>query len=646
MNKGLLVLLLCCPPLLGLAQYWETHWKESNYEFTGSGGSAVTVTKTDCEEALVKVTDPIGMPLPAFSPLIINPKDSDGADIIDISSSPLQINLRVRSLAEVVIGFLLRSDDGTSDFRTTILYDTIPADLNTWSDVTISFSGEAVAGFNASNLRDVWIYLDRGMENFNGDELYIDYISLGGAPSPDLASPCDLTAGVMEPLYAEYFNGENLQGVSTSSIAGQVSTFTLDTSCETLQLSVSDPINAPLPSFNAYVVNPTDSEGNDISDISGQVNVSMRVRSAEALQIDVLFRSGGGSQEERTSRKSVSIPANLGAWTDVYIEFAPSELEGFDPTDLRDFWFYLDRGTPNFPGNEFYLDHVVIGGTPDPANYSPCSTEVAAQSWIENWDNSTPTVLGGAETLKLALTTTDCEELKIEVADPALNPHSEFRPIVVNPLTLGGSEITNITGNVQLVIRARSAEEVPIGVLFRSGDGSADFRTAIKTQNVAGTLEAWTTITFEFTEEELGGFDPEDLVDFWIFLDRSDANFPGNELYFDYITIGTQLDTTFNSPCGLPDFVVSSEEVYEAPLFTIYPNPVSDFLHIDLGMDKDFRNNAILRLFGPSGDLKNQRRILAGQRRIRLDTSSLPSGLYFLEIQSSSGRFTRSIIKP
>ncbi len=646
MIRGLLLLILCSYSFVGQAQYWETHWKDSNYEFTGTGGSAVSVTKTDCEEALLKVADPIGMPLPAFSPLIINPKDSTGDDITDVSNFPLQINIRVRSVAEVVMGFLLRSDDGTSDFRTTILYDTIPADLTNWSEVVVSFSEDEVAGFNANNLRDVWIYLDRGTENFNGDELYIDYISLGGPPTTGLASPCDLAAGAMEPLYADYFNGEHLQGVSTTSIAGQVTTFTLDTNCETLQLSVSDPVNAPLPSFNAYVVNPIDSQGNDISDISDQVNVSMRVRSVEALQIDVLFRSGGGSQEERTSRKSVSIPANLGAWTDVYIEFAPTELEGFDPADLRDFWFYLDRGTPNFPGNEFYIDHIVIGGAPNPANNSPCSTEVAAQSWMENWDNSNPTIFGGAETLKLTLTTTDCEELKIEVADPALNPHSEFRPIVVNPLTPGGSEITNISGNVQLVIRARSAEEIPIGVLFRSGDGSADFRTAIKTQNVAGTLEAWTTLRFEFTAEELGGFDPEDLIDFWIFLDRSNPNFPGNELYFDYITIGAQLDTTENSPCGLPDSVVSSEEVSEIPTFTVYPNPVLDLLHINLELNRSLGKHAILRLFGARGDLKLQQQITAGQSQIRLDVSGLARGMYFLEIQSDSGRFTRSILKP
>ncbi|MBX2874385.1 MAG: T9SS type A sorting domain-containing protein, partial [Saprospiraceae bacterium] len=807
--------------------FWEEHWIDNDYEFSGSGGSAVTVTRTGCEEALLRVTDPVAAPLPAFSPLIINPKDANGDDITDISSFPLQFNLRARSIAQVVIGVLFRSDDGTSDFRTSVLYDTIPANLEQWSEITLTFSADDIAGFNPGNLRDVWLYLDRGTENFSGNEFYIDYVSLGDSPSPNLASPCTLMDSPEEPLFAEYYQEENFQGISTTSTAGQATTFTLDSNCETLQLSVTDPLNTPLPSFNAYLINPTDAdgmdivdvgervnlamrirsaeaiqvdvlfrsgegtqdersarktlsvpgnlaewtqldftfspeeyegfnptdlrdvwfyldrgtenfagnevyidhivvgglpdstrqspcplgesedepifaeyfqgdsilsintnstagqvtnftldtscetlqisiddpasaplpafnayivnpidnEGNDITNIADQVNVSMRVRSAEAIQVDVLFRSGGGSQEERSARKTVAIPGNLLEWTDVYIEFDASEFEGFDPADLRDFWFYLDRGTPNFSGNEFYIDHITIGGTADPTRNSPCSNETQAQTWIENWDDDTPVMLGGSETVKLKLTPTECEELKIEVTDPNGNPHSEFRPIVINPLNPGGGEITNISGNVQLIIRARSAEEVPIGVLFRSGDGSADFRTPIQTQNVAGTLEAWSILVFEFTGDDLGGFDPDDLVDFWVFLDRPNGNFPGNELYIDYIAIGVQPDTSLNSPCGLPDFVVSSKEVLKAPRFKVYPNPVSNEINISFEQDFKLGNTSMLRLLGITGEIQMQRELLAGAKGISVDVSSLPKGVYFLEILTDSGRYTRSVIK-
>ena len=75
MIRGLLLLSLCCLPFISPAQYWEQHWIDSNYEFTGSGGAAVTVTQTECEEAFLQVTDPVNAPLPAFSPLIINPQE-------------------------------------------------------------------------------------------------------------------------------------------------------------------------------------------------------------------------------------------------------------------------------------------------------------------------------------------------------------------------------------------------------------------------------------------------------------------------------------------------------------------------------------------------------------------------------------------
>lgn len=807
--------------------FWEEHWTANNYAFTGSGGSAVSVIKTDCEEAFLQVTDPIGAPLAAFSPLIINPKDSNGDEITDISSFPLIIHLRARSAQQVIVGALLRSDDGNTDFRSSILYDTIPASLTEWTEIGLEYTEGEIAGFNASNLRDIWLFLDRGTENFAGNELYIDYISLGGEPSAGLESPC--TPGEMEspplfaeyfqedtfpalntnssagqvttftldtlcetlqlsitdpinaplpafnayiinpidesgadiinlenkvnlsmrvrstetvqmdvlfrsgegtqeersarktisipgdeeawttvsfdfsteeyegfdptdlrdvwfyldrgaenfagnavyidhivvggeadstrnspcllenpneePLFAEYFQGDTLKSINTTSTAGLVTNFTLNTDCETLQISVDDPVNAPLPPFNAYIVNPIDANGMEISNIVDQVNVSMRVRSAETVQMDVLFRSGGGSQDERSARKAVTIPSNLEEWTDISLSFSPSEYEGFDPSDLRDFWFYLDRGSANFPGNEIYIDHIIIGGSPGPSQNSPCTIDAQPQTWIENWDNEHPISFGGSETGRLTLTETACEELKIKVTDPVMNPHTAFRPIVVNPRTPGGSEITNISGNVQLVVRIRSAEEVPISMLLRSGDGSADFRTALLTQIVPKTLEAWTTLTYSFTAEDLGGFNPSDFTDFWLFLDRSNDNFPGNELYLDYVAIGEQPDTLVNSPCGLPDFVVSTEDREKASFFTVYPNPTSDQVSIQLKADFPTDQESTIRLFDVSGKLQLQAAWPNLQRINTLDLSELPKGIYLLELSSGPKRFTKLIAK-
>ncbi len=628
-----------------LTNFWEQHWNTENYVFSGSGGDALTVTQTDCEEALVQVTDPVGAALPAFSPIIINPQDANGDDITDISANPISFTLRARSAEQVVVGALFRSDDGGSDFRTAILYDTIPAGLDAWTEITIEFTGDDISGFNAGNLRDFWFFLDRGTENFAGNEFYIDYISLGGAPTSGLESPCQLGSGDGTPIFAEYFDGDMLQSINTGSIAGEVTTFTLDTDCETLQISVTDPVNNPLPPFNAYQVDPLDANGNEITDISGNVNVTMRVRSAEAINIDVLFRSGEGGTSERSDRKSVAIPGGLETWTNFTIEFAEVELAGFNPADLRDMWFYLDRGTENFSGNEFYIDHISIGGAPDITRNSPCTTDIQPQTWLENWDTENSVTIGGSETVNLTVTTTECEEVKIEVTDPEMTPHQAFRPIVINPMSTNGSDITNISGNVQLVIRARSAAEVPIGVLFRSGDGSADFRTATLTQTVAGTLEAWTTLTYTFTADDLGGFNPEDLVDFWIFLDRENNNFPGNEIYFDYIAIGEQPAESLNSPCGLPDVTVSTNEPKVVSFFDVFPNPAFDQLQIRFDADFSVESNNQLRLFDAFGRVLLQQNIAPLQNQIALALSDLPRGIFYVQIRNDRYQFTRRFIK-
>lgn len=364
------------------APLWEQHWNDTNYEFSGSGGDALTVSKTACEEGFVQVTDPTNAPLPAFSPIIINPLNENGDKITSISDTLVTFTMRARSAARVVVGVLFRSGDGTADFRTKILYDTIPAGLNKWTEITWSFTGDDLGGFDPNDLRDVWFFLDRGTENFAGNEFYIDYITIGGPPTAGLESPCTLVNPNESALYADYFDEAMQQSVNTGSIAGQVTTFTLDTACETLQLSITDPVNNPLPTFNAYQVEPVDTNGNKITDITGKVNVTMRVRSAGTVNVDILFRSGEGTSAERSDRKTVMIPGGLDDWTTFTVEFSDSELAGFNPADLRDLWFYLDRGVENFNGNAFYMDHIAIGGAPDTTRNSPCTTVATKEPQI------------------------------------------------------------------------------------------------------------------------------------------------------------------------------------------------------------------------------------------------------------------------
>lgn len=460
---------------------------------------------------------------------------------------------------------------------------------------------------------------------------------------PGLESPCSLEPG-NAGVFVDYFEGDSLTSINTSSIAGEVTDFILDTLCETLLLRVTDPVNSPLPPFNAYQVDPVDSLGNAITDLSAGVDVTMRARSAEAVTIDVLFRSGEGTSSERSDRKAFLLPAGLEDWTTFTLTFEESDYAGFDPTDLRDMWFYLDRGTENFAGNELYIDHIAIGTLPDTTRQTSCSTTIEPQIWSAHWQEGETTTLGGSETDKLAISVTDCEEVALQVADPVDAPHQALRPVVINPADENGVEITNITGNVQVVVRARSAEPLPLGVLLRSGDGSPDFRTAIQTQTVEGSLDAFTVLTYTFEGEDMGGFIPDDFLDLWLFLDRDNDNFPGNELFIDYLAIGPQPDTTLNSPCGLPDIIVSTAGLGQDAGFEVFPNPAQNYIFLKWAGQAGSKNEADVFLMNAQGQ-QLQRLALVPGGSTEIFIGDLPAGIYLLGVRQNGHYCTKKIIK-
>ena len=67
----------------------------------------------------------------------------------------------------------------------------------------------------------------------------------------------------------------------------------------------------PLPPFNAYSVNLIDDSGNTITDLSDGVRVTMRVWSAEDVELSALFLPGDGNSENRTMRLGEVVPGGL-----------------------------------------------------------------------------------------------------------------------------------------------------------------------------------------------------------------------------------------------------------------------------------------------------------------------------------------------
>ncbi|MEM1323416.1 MAG: T9SS type A sorting domain-containing protein, partial [Bacteroidota bacterium] len=598
-----------------------------------SSAAAVSTIELDttCEAFSISVTDPVSAPLSSFNAYIFRTNDGAGNPVVDITDH-VNVTMRVRSLEEVTIDVLFRSGGGSSSERSDRQAFTVPAGLDQWTEFTLTWEASDLGGFVTTDLRDMWFYLDRGVENFAGNEIYIDHIVVGGEADANRNSPC--TSFTQPASFEEYFTGDSLTSINTGSTAAAVTNFNLDTLCEVLLLSVADPNAAPLPGFNAYQVVATAPTGAPITNIEGLVNTTFRVSSLEEITIDILFRSGEGTTNERSDRKSIVVPAGLDQWTEFTLSWSDTDLAGFDPTDLRDMWFYLDRGVENFAGNELYIDHIVIGTTPDSSQNSSCIFEVVPQNWVENWNTDDPTVFTGSDVDRLSITVDDtCEEVKIEVIDPTGSPLQAFRPLALDPLDGNGLNIGLINDNPFVNIRARSAEDVELGVLLRSRDGTADFRTDLLTQTIIGDLTGYSNLTFEFDATNLGDFDREAFLDIWIYLDRAVDNFAGNEVYFDFVSLGVSPDTAEYSPCGLPDLMSNATEDLFLGKINAFPNPVTDILTVSLPQPNNLGNVSYV-VSNMLGQVVMTSRV-PDQGTFEIPLDGIETGIYLLNVFSA-----------
>jgi len=217
---------------------------------------------------------------------------------------------------------------------------------------------------------------------------------------------------------------------------------------------------------------------------------------------------------------------------------------------------------------------------------------------------------------------------------------------VINPTNASGVPITNIEGQTEVFIRARSTENFPIAVVFRSGDGSVGFRTAPVEQTVVGDLTRWSNLRYTFSEEDLRDFDPTDLIDMWIYLDRENDNFPGNELYIDYIAIGEKPDSLDSSTCGLADIMTGTGEAAWGQSLRLFPNPTSGLLTLDVPGLTGNTTRLNARLLDVTGREVSAPFSRAGASRLDLDLTALPAGIYFLQLRDSAGRgVMRRVVK-
>lgn len=634
------------PPPPVAAPLYALHWGSASDPLF-SGNAATTLTQqidSACSQVALSVTAPLNTPLGGFSALILNPKDSAGMELVDLSGN-LRFFIRARSKDPVMLGLLLRSGDGSAPFRTLLQEQLVPGDTTVWSDLSFVVDASNLGGFDSTDLRDIWIYLDRGTDNFAGNAFFLDYLTIGNAPDTALNSTCasdsiignDTTTTLQYALHWATAADPVLSGSAAATL-----TQTVDTLCSQLAVSVTDPVGNPLSSFGALIINPKDSLGADIVDLSGNAKFHVRVRSQDSVRLGFLARSGDGTSSFRSVLQEQWVPGDTLNWTELTFALDTASIGGFDSTDLRDIWFYLDQGTDNFAGNEFYFDFIAMGEKPDAADNSPCSLLPPFDfPYLLHWADTLDGVFTGSGAAQLTETVdTACSQLLISVTDPVGDPHAAFRPLIVNPQDGFGNDLQDLSGQMRFYVRVRSASTVLLGMTLRSGEGLSNERTGIVEQVVPGGLDQWTELVYTFTGADYGGFDSTDLRDFWFYLDREEANFNGNEFYFDYVSIGSKPDASDNSDCV--QLVGISEELPFQDL-KIYPNPSQGDQALQLAFYSGQQQDISVQVFDIRGQLMWQESFThqPGMQQHPLQSAQWTPGLYLIQVTGEQGQSAR-----
>ncbi|MGH2647662.1 MAG: peroxidase family protein, partial [Ginsengibacter sp.] len=108
---------------------------------------------------------------------------------------------------------------------------------------------------------------------------------------------------------------------------------------------------------------------------------------------------------------------------------------------------------------------------------------------------------------------------------------------------------------------------------------------------------------------------------------------------------GLQSNVFFLSACPGEtgeDVIIQKPVISEIHDYKIYPNPASDILNVELG---DLNTSGVIKLFSSQGVLLKTIVTTTNQNNIQLNISSLPGGVYILNIMSVKGTKTFKFLR-
>jgi hypothetical protein len=131
---------------------------------------------------------------------------------------------------------------------------------------------------------------------------------------------------------------------------------------------------------------------------------------------------------------------------------------------------------------------------------------------------------------------------------------------------------------------------------------------------------------------------------------KSEFNLLGWYLGAQLITADPSLDWVVSADQTLtarfvrrPTSVLLNEEAEGIPLVRLYPNPVREFLWIDIQSAKE--DLRVIRIYSALGYvIKEERPAIRGELRYNLNVQGLQSGIYFVHLQFETMQITKKIV--
>ncbi len=437
----------------------------------------------------------------------------------------------------------------------------------------------------------------------------IDYISFG-APMGEDVRP-----------YSDHFDNENRDNWSDAS------GFTVEEAGTEIVIT-GDGSAGAYSAFN-YTTHDTETGAPVVVDLTVNDKLYVKAKSSVAgtpLRIDLVDGEGFATTN----------PATISTVSEEYeileFDFAGTYTDGgfggtacmtgpcpVDGTNITDLLFYIDPDNGGYNGT-LTIDWI---STIEPIEEIDAEGPLGLDDYLDNMDDNSLDFVSDNEGLA-----TIAEEGQLKVLGDGTS--GAFAPVLYKCHIGADSVIVNaMTNENKLYIRARSTVDgLPLRIDLQDNQGYLTSLAGL-TQGMTTEFEIY---EFDYTNNyQDGGFggtpcmagpcpvDASRIEVLQFYLNPGIGAFDG-ELHIDWISFGQPL--TVN--------VIDLENVRSAK---VYPNPVQDFVNLDL--DLNTTKNAMISLTDITGKvLLNQdlNTVSSGSSNYVIDISSLNSGMYVLTL--------------